>query len=147
MSGVFASPWLGRGARLSLLVGLLAAAWDAWGWFDLYQQEQKRWFKTELMYKCAAALSPEILAPHITEFGTINVRSFCFTDDDAFVSLKELDEVRAGTMKFETSWKPFYWQNTAVVGLLWAFGTLFATLLALTAIAATRWVWGKSASD
>jgi hypothetical protein len=63
MSSVFASPWLGRGVRLAVLVDLLAAGWHAWTVFVRYQKDQISWIKSKLTYECAARTSPASLAP------------------------------------------------------------------------------------
>lgn len=140
---IFRSPWFWRGLRLSVPIGLLAAGWHAWGVFDRYSDDLDRSIKSELTYKCAARLREDMLKPYMNEYGNINVRKLCLTEDDFFVAPYELEAVRDGTMKFEPTWQPFDWPGTVIVGLIWAIGTILATIGALGAVAVTRWVRGK----
>lgn len=55
----------------------------------------------------------------------------------------EREAVRAGTMSFEPTWSPFDWRGAAVVGLMWAVGTVLVAARSVTAVALARWVWGK----
>lgn len=135
--------WFGRGVRLSLLVGLTAAGWHVWSVWKRYSDDQEQWFKSQLTYECAARLTEDQLRPYMNEFGNINVKTLCFTDGDFFVAPYELEAVRAGTMKFETSWRPTDWDGAAITGIIWAVGTLLATLSVLCALGIARWVWGK----
>lgn len=134
--------WLMRGLRLSILIGLIASAWHAWGVYSRYLEDVERWAQVLRAYECAAGKSDEFLTSRPNEFGNINVREFCFTGRDFWVSPKEISEVRSGSMKFETMFRPFELPNTFVVGALWALATMLATLACLVAIRLTRWVWG-----
>jgi hypothetical protein len=143
MRSLFTSPWLSRGLRLSLVVGLAAAGWHAWVVFKRYDDAQREEYLSRLTYKCVARQGDEELNQRMNEFGTINVNGLC-SDRDFYVAPYELAEVRAGTMNFETAWKPFDWPGTVIVGVLWAVGTILVTVAALSAVGMARWVWGRS---
>lgn len=143
MRAIFASPWFGRGMRLSVVVGLAGGGWHAWSVWERYQEDLTRSINSELTYRCAARLSEEQLRPHMNAVGNINVRTLCLTRDDFYVSLPELEEVRKDTMKFEPIWKPFDWPGTAIVGAMWTVGTILATIALLGVAATFRWVWGR----
>lgn len=139
----FYKRWLGRGLRLAPVVGIVAGGWHPWAVFDRYTAAQASWLDTELMYRCAARLSEDVLTSRVNEFGTINVKGLCSGDKDAYVALHELEAVRAGTMEFKTPWDPFDWRGSAIVGALWAVLAIAATALILIIIAIGRWVWGR----
>ncbi len=141
------SLWLARGFRLAIVVGLLTAAWHSWGVFSRYEAEQASWLKTRLLYECAARLKDDDLKARATVFGTVNMKGVCsFDGEDRWVSLSEIADVRNGTMKFETSWKPFDKEGTFVTGVIGMLGTIFATLVVLGAVRLVQWVWGKAGS-
>jgi hypothetical protein len=140
---IFKSSWFARGLRLSVLVGLAAAGWHAWTVWQRYNDDVDFWIREKLTYECAARLTEEQLRPYMNEFGNVNVKALCFTDRDFFVAPYELEAVRAGTMKFETSWRPTDWPGAAITGIIWAVGTILATVAALSAVAAVKWVWGN----
>lgn len=145
MQAGFFSLWIARGLRLSIVVGILTAAWHSWGVFSRYQEEELRWFKIREIYECAARLKDDDLkAMSQSAFHTINMKGVCsFDGEDHWVSLGEIAEVRNGTMKFETFQKPFDRQGTFIVGIIGALTTMLATVAVLAAILLVRWVWGK----
>src|SRR5262249_18365402 len=126
------------------ILGLVAAGFHAWSVWKRYNDDREAWFKRKLTYECAARLSDNELKPFMNEYGNINVRRLCITNDDFFVSLDELDAVRTGTMKFETGWEPFDWLGTIIMGLLWAIATVLLTVGVLIIVNLGRWVWGKA---
>lgn len=135
--------WFRRGLRVALVIGVIAAGWHSWTVLDRYLDDQNALAKSELTYRCAARLSEDVLASRMNEFGNINVRDVCFTDRDFYVAKYELEAVRAGTMKFETAWKPVDWQGALIVGAIWAMSAVLLTLGLLGAIFVGRWVWGR----
>ncbi|WP_457300186.1 hypothetical protein [Phyllobacterium sp. P5_D12] len=143
MREIFRSPWFGRGLRLAVVVGLLAAGWHAWGVWDRFGDDRQTSIQRELTYECAARLPEDALKQHVNEFGNINVKTLCFTEDDFFVAPFELEMVRNGTLKFETPGKPFDWAGTVIVGLLWAVSTVLFTIAVLSVVSMVRWVWGE----
>ncbi|TIT00219.1 MAG: hypothetical protein E5W72_13190 [Mesorhizobium sp.] len=143
MRSIFVLSWFKRGLRLSLVVGLAAAAWHAWAVFKRYDNARFEQFQSRLTYECAARQSEDELNRRMNGVGNINVNGLC-SDRDFFVSPYELAQVRKGTMKFETTWKPFDWAGTAIAGILWTVGTILATLAVLGAVGLARWVWGRS---
>jgi hypothetical protein len=143
MHSIFASPWLRRGLRLSLVVGIVAAAWHAWSVFKRYDDDRAEQFRSRLTYECAARQSEDELNRRMNGVGNINVNGLC-ADRDFFVSPQELAEVRNGTMEYVTMWQPFDWPGTITVGILWAVGTILATVAALSSVGMARWVWGRS---
>ncbi|MEK1853511.1 MAG: hypothetical protein AAAC48_17005, partial [Phyllobacterium sp.] len=95
---IFRSPWFGRGLRLAVIIGLVAAAWHAWGVWKRFSDDSQTSIKRELTYECAARLPEDALNQHVNEFGNINVKTLCFTEGDFFVAPYELEAVRNGTM-------------------------------------------------
>lgn len=142
MPGIFASPWFGRGMRLSVVVGLVAAGWHAWTVFQRYNADATGWAETRFAYECAARLPTETLWPDSTDTANKNIRGYC-SDRDFYVSMGELQMVREGTLKFEALSKPTDWEGAAFVGALWMAATMLATILILSLFALVRWVWGK----
>lgn len=53
---IFRSPWFGRGLRLAVIIGLVAAAWHAWGVWKRFSDDSQTSIKRELTYECAARL-------------------------------------------------------------------------------------------
>lgn len=143
MRRIFTSPWFSRGMRLSVVVGFIAAGWYAWTVWELYSDDLDRSIKSELTYECAARMGEDELAPYTNEFGNINVKTLCVTQDDFFVSPDELEAVRNGTMEFGPIWEPFDWPGTAITGVFWAVLTMLATVAGLGVVSMARWVWGR----
>lgn len=137
--------WLARGFRLSLVVGVVTAVWQSWTVFSNYNAEQRSWAKTRLLYECAADLNDDVLKEQVTEFGTVNMKGLCaFDNEDHWVSLSEIADVRNGRMKFETLSKPYNIELTASAGLFGFLSTVFATLAVLSAIRLVHWIWGRT---
>jgi hypothetical protein len=139
--------WLGRGFRLSLVVGIVAAAWQSWTVFYHYDEERQGWVETRLLYECASRLKDDDLKRRVTEFGTVNVKGLCaFDGENHWVSLSEVTDVRNGVMKFETISEPFNKVRTISAGIFGFLGTMFATLAILSGIRLVQWVWGRAAN-
>ncbi|MBB6465583.1 hypothetical protein HNQ96_001441 [Aminobacter lissarensis] len=134
--------WLFRGLRLAVLVGITAAGWHAWTVFSHHIDGNREMGLMQIGYECAARQSDEFLSTRQNEMGNINIRNFCSTGRDFWVSMQEVADVRAGTMSLETERPAYDLPNTLVVGALWGLATLLATLACLAAIRLTRWVWG-----
>jgi hypothetical protein len=112
------------------------------GWGQLNDADRDKTLQMRLTYECVARHSDEELGKRLNEYGNINVRDICFTDADFWVAPYEVADVRKGTMKFETSLKPFDGASTLVAGLMWAIGTLLVGAACIGAVALARWVWG-----
>ena len=137
--------WLVRGFRLSLVVGVAAAAWQSWTVFSHYTDEQRDWANVRLLYECAARLKDDVLKAQVTTFDTVNVKGLCsFDGEDHWVSLSEIADVRNGVMKFETTSKPFYEGITTAAAVLGFLSTMFATVALLSVIRLMQWVWGRA---
>lgn len=139
--------WFARGFRLSLVLGIVAAAWESWYVVSQYEAERSSWAKLRLLYECAARLDDDVIEKRKSEFGTFNVKGLCaFDGEDHWVSFAELADVRSGVMKFETDLEPFSMARTARAGLYGFFRAILATLALLSAIRLVQWVWGRAAS-
>lgn len=134
--------WFFRGLRLAVIVALLAAGWKAWSDFERFQTAITNEIHTENTYRCGAGLDEALLATRKNEFGNINLKGLC-EDRDFWVSPAELDAVRRGAMDFSTGWEPIYPTAVAVAGLLGAIVTVLLVVVALAAIRAATWIWGK----
>ena len=135
--------WLLRGARLGLLVGLLAGGKQAWDDFSIYQEDLRRNVNTQLTYECAAHFADDILRQNRNEFGNVNVRKLGCTADDFYVSLKEIADVRSGAMKFAPYWKPFYPLSVLIASILGVLATLLLTTVAVVLLKGLQWAWGR----
>lgn len=133
--------WVLRGARLSLLVGSLSGGVQAWGDFSSYQAELKRVVTSQIGYECAARLSDSLLMENQNDFGNINIRRFGCADDDFYVSLKEVQDVRTGEMKFTTVSKPFDLISVLIAFVSGALATLLLSAAAVALAKAVIWVW------
>lgn len=139
--------WFARGFRLSLVLGIVAAAWESWSVFSQYDAERSSWVETRSLYECAARLDDDVIEKRKSEFGTFNVKGLCaFDGKDHWVSLSEIADVRSGVMEFKTVSKPFSMARTASAGLFGFLSTIFATLTLLSAIRLVQWVWGRAES-
>lgn len=143
---IFASPWITRGLRLSLVAGIGSAAWHSWTVFSRYDDDRRNWAQEQLTYECAARFSDGELNKHMNEMGNINVKGLCLTDRDFWVAPYEIVDVRKGTMKFETSWEPFDGLGTLFAAIFGAVSTILVTVAILCAISLVRWVWGGAGS-
>ena len=127
-----------------MLVGMGAAVMNGWQSLQRYNDDRDRLLQMRFTYECAALQTEEILRPYANEFGNINVRYLCFTQDDFYVAPYELEAVRKGEMKFESAWKPFYPGQIVASGLFWAVGSVLFAIGGLSMVALARWVWGRS---
>lgn len=139
----FYRTWFLRGVRLAPVVGLAAAGWHLWSVMDRYQEDVDAQFAMRTAYECAARQSSETLEARQNAYGNINVRDLCLPGRDFIVSWPEVEQVRQGTMTFETTYQPFDWQGAAIMGIAWAALTLLTLLAILSAIAVARWIWGQ----
>ena len=132
---------------VSLVVGIVTAAWQSWTVFSHYNAEQQSWAETRLLYECAARLKDDVLEEQVTEFGTVNVKGLCsFDGEDHWVKLSEIADVRNGVMKFETVSKPFSKERTASAAIFGFLSTMSATMALIGAIRVVQWVWGRAAN-
>lgn len=139
--------WFARGVRLSLVFGIVAAAWESWDIFSHYNAERQSWVETRLLYECAARLDDEVIEKQMSEFGTFNVKGLCaFDGENHWVSMTEIADVRNGVMKFETVSKPFDMARAASAGLFGYLSTMLAALALLGAIRLVHWIWGRATS-
>lgn len=139
--------WFLRGLRFAPVVGLVAAGWHSRDVLNRYQTDATSQLSMGLTYECAARQSDEQLAARQNPLGNINVRDLCLTGRDFYVSWPEMQAMRAGTLKFETTFRPFDWQGSAVIGIAWSLLAVIVTLGVLFAIAIARWVWGTTARE
>jgi hypothetical protein len=135
--------WLLRGARFSLLVGLLAGGKQAWDDFSDYQEDVRRTVTSQLGYECAARLADDILTPNQNDVGNINVRKFGCATDDFYVSMKEIQDVRSGAMRFVPFKKAFYPISVLIASILGVVATLLLTAVAVVSLKALHWAWGR----
>lgn len=135
--------WGLRGVRLSLLVGLLCSVFQVWNDFSLYRADVDRVVKSELGYECAARLTDDVLKHNQNEFGNINVRKFGCADNDFYVSLKEIQDVRSGTMKFAPYTSPFNPGEVVIAAVTGVVVTLLFAGGAIGLLKVMRWVWGR----
>lgn len=139
--------WLSRGFRLALVVGVVAAAWQSWTNFSLYEADQQSWAETRLLYECAARINDDVLAAQVTKFGTVNMKGQCsFDGEDHWVALSEIADVRSGVLQFASSLKPFRMESTVSAGFFAFFTTMLSTLSLLAVVRLVQWVWGKAES-
>lgn len=139
--------WFLRGLRLALVAGLMGAGWHSWDVLDRYSADAATQSSMKLAYECAARQSDEQLASRQNPVGNINVRDLCLTGRDFYVSWPEMQAMRAGTMKFETTLRPFDWQGSAIIGIAWTLIMALMSLGVLFAITVARWVWGTTARE
>lgn len=133
--------WVFRGARLSLLVGSLSGGVQAWDNFSSYQADLKRVLASQIGYECAARLSDSLLVENQNDFGNINIKTFGCADDDFYVSLKEVQDVRTGVLKFATVLKPFDLSSVLIAFVSGALATLLLSVVAVALAKAIMWVW------
>lgn len=136
------SVWLGRGFRLSLLVSVLCAGWNAWTRFSTYAADRDYWVLSKLVYECGARKSDTDLIKTINDYGNYNLKGVYCTDRDFWASPQEIADVRAGKMTFETPLLPWVGADTLISGI---FGFVISMLVTLALIGATktaRWIWG-----
>ncbi|WP_313199991.1 hypothetical protein [Rhizobium sp.] len=138
--------WFMRGVRLSVLAALLAGGGQAWKDFQAYDADLTRTMRSERGYSCAAGLPDETLKERQNEFGTINVRSLGCSSDDFYVSLDEVDDVRKGRMEFTPYLSPINPTNVVMASLFALFAVVFLSGLAITAVKALVWVWGRKST-
>lgn len=142
--GIFASPWFARGLRLSLVVGVLSAAWYSWTVFSQYAADRDEWLKMRFVHECAARVSDGDLKKHMNSFGNINVKGVFCADRDFWVSPQEIMEVRNGTAEFKTAYQPLDGVGAAWAAVIGIVGTILATVAALSVVKMVQWVWGKA---
>lgn len=135
--------WALRGLRISMVLGVSFAAYDAFNRYLQYADFSAKELENRQGYECAARLEDGALLARRNEFGTINVRPLGCATRDFFVSMHEVKEVRAGTMTFSPSLQAFYPEATLMAGLF-GFGLgVFLVGVTLAIIAILRWVWGR----
>lgn len=133
--------------RLAPVVGIVAAGWHSWNVLQRYQMNAASQASMSLTYACAARQSDDLLAARQNPLGNINVRDLCLAGRDFYVSWPEVQAMRAGTLKFETTFRPVDWQGSAVIGAAWTLLAVLVALGVLFVIAIARWVWGASGRE
>ncbi|WP_192384064.1 hypothetical protein [Mesorhizobium silamurunense] len=128
------------------IVGVIAAGWHSWIVLQQWQADRQAQYVEQFNYECAARLPVADLRARMNEFGNINIKDLCLTGRDFFVSEPELERVRAGTMKFETTYHPFDVQGALIIGGFWAVLTALAALALLGVTFLGQWVWGFPAT-
>jgi hypothetical protein len=136
--------WFRRGLRLSLIVGIVSAAWHSWAVFSHYAADRDKGLEMRFVYGCAARVSDDDLNKHVNSFGNVNAKDIFCNDRDFWISPEEIAEVRNGTAEFETSYPAFDGVGAAWAALIGVVGTILATLVAFSILKMVRWVWGSA---
>lgn len=137
----WAKRWFTRSVKLALVVGFLGLGYDAWTRFSRYEENRATMLKSEIGYRCAAALSDDTLSNGLKNGYTIDISSLGCTSTPFFVSMQEVWDMRAGKLTFEPYGTPFEWQSSILAAAAWAILSMMVTTSFIAAVAIARWVW------
>ena len=134
----------GAALRLSIVVGIGFAAWDAYWRFHESVENDARASQMKISYECAARHRDEVLmkARAATAQGNINIKGspFYCSNRDFWVAMHEIDMVRNGTMIYSTARPKFDWTSTAAAAAIGFVGTNLLALIMAGVVLTARWV-------
>jgi hypothetical protein len=143
-----AKKFLGMMFRLSLVVGIVAAGWDAYKRLDQFSQENERYVLLKLKMDCAVGISSERLAPYQNEHELYDISPFCGVNEKGekyFVSPEELKAHREGRFMEENDYRgarvDLSSNLVTFLGYVFLVNAIGLALIALVKVA--RWVVGR----
>jgi hypothetical protein len=137
-----AKRWGLAALRLSAIVAICFAAWDAYRRFHESVVSDTRASQMKIAYECAAKHRDEDLLKARAGTGNINIRGgpFYCSDRDFWVAMYEIEQVRNGTMVYSTPLPKFDWRSTAASAAIGFVGTTLLALVIAGIILTARWV-------
>lgn len=137
--------WLFRCIRFSLVVGVLAAALNAWMVFATFTKDRDRAAELQRGYECASKKPDQLLKERSDGFGNINIRELLCSDRDFIVSMPELVAVRSGQLEFKPTSSPTNPLRMMMMGIIAMLATMLVTGGLLVISVTVNWVWGTRA--
>lgn len=137
-----AKRWGLAALRLSAIVGVCFAAWDAYWRFHESAESDTRAAQMKTSYECAAKHRDEDLLKARAGTGNINIRGrpFYCSDRDFWVAMYEIEKVRDGTMVYSTPLPKIDWKSTTAAAAIGFVGTILLALVIAGIVLTARWV-------